>query len=230
MAIKTLINLVSAVSSLKNEFLKKFCKVKYMSRQYNNFVKKLSNVHITVLTPEDEFISLKKTEKYPSLKMQCNNNHQFSMVITSIGNKLKKCVDSDTKFCANCGEKPVLVEKVKAAEICKTLGFEFVNFERRTVTYKCTCGNVSSTHINNLCRENRRATCPNCQYSDQRIAVSTVAKTFSDAGCELLSDYTGRNTPVKYRCSCGNISNIRFADFLRGKRCRKCYIERRKNK
>lgn len=57
----------------------------------------------------------------------------------------------------------------------------------------------------------------------------SIKELFSNAGCELLSDYINRRTKVKYRCNCGNVAEIRIDSFQSGTRCRGCLSQRIKN-
>jgi hypothetical protein len=54
----------------------------------------------------------------------------------------------------------------------------------------------------------------------------SIRKLFTDVGCELLSEYVNRRTKVKYRCSCGNVAEIRIDSFQAGTRCRGCLSQR----
>lgn len=57
----------------------------------------------------------------------------------------------------------------------------------------------------------------------QRLSYYDVAKTFSDAGCTLLSgDYINARQLLDYRCNCGNLSKITYDSFKRGRRCKEC--------
>jgi very-short-patch-repair endonuclease len=50
---------------------------------------------------------------------------------------------------------------------------------------------------------------------------------FIKENCELLEkEYINNNTLMKYKCSCGNISTIRWRLFQSGKRCKECKVER----
>jgi len=49
-----------------------------------------------------------------------------------------------------------------------------------------------------------------------------VAKHFREHGCELLGEYTGALNKMKYRCSCGQTSEITWNNFTKGKRCGYC--------
>jgi hypothetical protein len=53
-----------------------------------------------------------------------------------------------------------------------------------------------------------------------RKTLNEVKQYFIEKGCELLEDkYINAHCKMKYRCSCGNISNINFNNFKSGKRC-----------
>lgn len=52
-----------------------------------------------------------------------------------------------------------------------------------------------------------------------KLTQEHVANYFMEQGCELLSNYEDSITKVKYRCICGNVSEIRFKDFKNGRRC-----------
>ena len=52
-----------------------------------------------------------------------------------------------------------------------------------------------------------------------------VRKYFKERGCELLEiEYKDNSTPMNYKCSCGNMSKIRFHDFKNGQRCMQCRV------
>ena len=57
----------------------------------------------------------------------------------------------------------------------------------------------------------------------RRFTVEFIQNYFKEQKCELLSaEYKNVHTKMKYRCKCGNISEIRFKDFKNGVRCMKC--------
>ena len=57
----------------------------------------------------------------------------------------------------------------------------------------------------------------------KRFKIEEVKEIFKNGGCELLeTKYSNARTPVKYRCSCGDISKICLDSFKRGNRCKKC--------
>jgi hypothetical protein len=107
---------------------------------------------------------------------------------------------------------------------CEELGFDFIHYmsRERVVRYRCVCGNENDTSAPNLLRKGRKAQCLKCQNIPFRNDLEDVKRDFKEHGCELLSEYTSRHKPVKYRCVCGGIAEIRYADFKRGKRCQNC--------
>lgn len=55
-----------------------------------------------------------------------------------------------------------------------------------------------------------------------KLTHEEVAECFTQHGCELLSEYKNARTKVKYRCGCGEVSEIVFYSFKAGNRCRSC--------
>lgn len=50
-----------------------------------------------------------------------------------------------------------------------------------------------------------------------------VENYFTEHGCKLLEEkYIGTKIPMKYKCKCGNLSNICFNSFKNGHRCIDC--------
>lgn len=59
--------------------------------------------------------------------------------------------------------------------------------------------------------------------SSQRLSYEFVKNYFRQCDCELLElKYQNARTPMRYRCSCGTESKIRYDSFKRGNRCRNC--------
>lgn len=53
---------------------------------------------------------------------------------------------------------------------------------------------------------------------------------FAEQGCELLGEYKGCQTKMKYRCKCGVIAEIDWNHFTGGRRCGLCHSTGRKKK
>lgn len=61
----------------------------------------------------------------------------------------------------------------------------------------------------------------------RRISYEDVKLEFEKNGCVLLSHtYVNNSDKLKYVCICGNESEIRYADFRRGRRCVVCGINK----
>lgn len=58
--------------------------------------------------------------------------------------------------------------------------------------------------------------------SKLKRTTEEVKEYFKKQGCELLGEYQGCQTKMKYRCHCGNISDICWNHFSHGKRCGMC--------
>jgi len=57
----------------------------------------------------------------------------------------------------------------------------------------------------------------------RKLTYKYVRDYFKEQGCELLEkEYINNSTKMRYKCSCGNISEIIFNNFKAGKRCFKC--------
>lgn len=102
-------------------------------------------------------------------------------------------------------------------EGCLLLEIEFINSKHK-MRYICSCGNESLICWNNFQQGYR---CANCG-GNKKLSQEYVNQTFLDAGCECLDIYKNMDTPLKYKCVCGNISKITFGNFKKGVRCLNC--------
>ena len=84
--------------------------------------------------------------------------------------------------------------------------------------YQCNCGKISNISLANFKKGSRCFDCGKERANQKkRHSYEYVVRAFSDAGCELLeSEYKNNYTPMAYRCSCGNISKIRFFAMKKG--------------
>lgn len=131
--------------------------------------------------------------------------------------------------CFSCSGKKKKTKK-QIVDTLKKEGYQFLSDEYKdafsTFIVKCPEGHEFETFWNNW-QQGRR--CPTCKpkiigdklRSDQK----EVYEYFVKEGCELLSEYKTNHKPVRYRCKCGNISKIAFANFKLGHRCQRCRSE-----
>lgn len=94
---------------------------------------------------------------------------------------------------------------------------------REKLRFVCSCGKTYSKSLNGFLRGPRCITCGRIIASNKKTYTQEeVSDVFSHNGCELLEVYVSVRIPVKYKCSCGEISKISFDNFKRGRRCKKC--------
>lgn len=113
---------------------------------------------------------------------------------------------------------------------CKLLG-DYKNSKSK-MKCQCRCGEIFVKTFGNfqkspICQKCAIATVKNRkQYTAQkRYVYDEVSQYFKEHGCELLDNcYSNTITPLRYRCSCGKIATITFANFRRGSRCAECRL------
>jgi hypothetical protein len=118
--------------------------------------------------------------------------------------------------------KRLKVEDIK--KIVEEKGYKFINCDfvksKHLVEYVCKCGNYKKNQIQTIRKSNG---CSNCLRSKFSFDYDYVKSFFAEKGCELLSTtYINARTKLKYRCNCGNESEIVFDSFRKGNRCKKC--------
>ena len=106
---------------------------------------------------------------------------------------------------------------------CELLDEEYIN-SRAKMRYKCSCGDISTTRFKDFKRGSKCKKCGIEKSSEgNKLLYKDVKQYFKDHGCKLLEkEYIDNRTKMKYICSCGNISTIKFSEFKEGHRCRKC--------
>jgi hypothetical protein len=91
----------------------------------------------------------------------------------------------------------------------------------KKLEYKCgKCGDICSIIFHNYHRGHGCAKCG----GKKKLTLEFVEKVFQKRGDTLLSEeYKNARTNLKYQCrNCGDICNIRFDDYQRGKGCANC--------
>lgn len=114
---------------------------------------------------------------------------------------------------------------------CELLEKEYVNVKTK-MRYICNCGNISYISFNSFQQGQR---CKECGYKKSaekfKFTFEFVDRCFEDNGCKLLeTEYVNCMTKMRYRCSCGNESEICFSNFQQGQRCMECGVEKRAKK
>ncbi|WBF68503.1 HNH endonuclease [Desulfovibrio subterraneus] len=134
--------------------------------------------------------------------------------------------------CMGCGsmkrgaKKRVSEVEVRALLACAGNELIEISYEKKyaKIKYMCKCGSVKTTALSNV---RNGCNCIKCgskkRGSKRKHTFDDVYQYFLNKKCQLLeTEYHNNRTPMKYMCSCGNISHIRFSDFKRGMRCLQC--------
>lgn len=109
---------------------------------------------------------------------------------------------------------------------CQLLEETYVD-TRTPMLYQCSCGKVS---IIRLFAFKKGSRCRRCNQKKHTKTYEEVKSYFASKGCVLLSEtYINNKTPMKYRCSCGNESEISLGNLRNGRRCKKCRVQRMNN-
>jgi hypothetical protein len=129
--------------------------------------------------------------------------------------------------CIKCGgrEKHTFdyVKKYFKEQGCKLLEKKYKD-NKTLIKYICKCGDIHDTNFNNFKRGKR---CKKCAGLE-KYTFDYVRKYFKDGKCELLEKtYKNIDSPLKYKCECGNKGTITFYHFKNGQRCKQCSIKRR---
>lgn len=95
------------------------------------------------------------------------------------------------------------------------------------LNFKCSCGNISYTTVDNVRRGRKCAKCGfKRQVEKQKLDSSVVQKYVADHGCEVTTPYINFHSKMGFKCSCGNLFSTSFSHFKRGIRCSECAIKR----
>ncbi|RDJ35470.1 MAG: hypothetical protein DWQ19_11685 [Crenarchaeota archaeon] len=121
------------------------------------------------------------------------------------------------------------VRKYFAKQGCELLS-EYTGAKNK-LTYKCTCGNISTTIWSNFIKGHRCGLCKKSGPKKKR-SVEEVKQIFKERGCEFLDkEFVNSNYKHNYKCKCGYLGKITFAGFFRqNQNCFNCGIEKNNKK
>jgi hypothetical protein len=107
---------------------------------------------------------------------------------------------------------------------CMLLEDTYIN-NHTLMRYVCSCGNdMCRINFNSFKNGHRCNKCGRKKTTEnKKLPYEKVKEFFEYHGCILLDDnYVNSDTPLRYLCSCGNISKISYSNFKNGQRCMKC--------
>jgi hypothetical protein len=118
------------------------------------------------------------------------------------------------------------VRKIFEENTCHLISADYTRNTDR-LEYVASCGHKNTIQFCNFQKGQGRL-CKACLFKEKaKEKFVEVKKYFQDHGCELLAEeYVNNRHPLRYRCECGEISQIAFGDFKNGKRCSGCKSKR----
>ena len=168
-----------------------------------------------LLTKESDYKNGKQKIK---IKCSCGNifYKPFNDFKRRNGHRCKICSGHKDKFTYE-----YIKEKIDSTG-CKLLTDknEYKNTEQ-LLKIQCSCGNIFYKKWGNF-KSSKHKNCPECTWESRR--KDGVKEYIESKGCELLSTYRNLGSPLKIRCSCGEIFYKSYGEFYHAghDKCPKC--------
>lgn len=160
------------------------------------------------------------------LKYLCHCSHENTLSFDKFKKQKNGC-----RYCTKIGGyKLEDVYNYFKEHDCELLETTYSGVKKK-MKYKCSCGNISEISFDNFKSGKRCNKCGLDKLSEQfKTDIKHVIDYFIKNNCvPMFDEYKNDRQKLKYKCSCGNISSITFADFKSGRRCNKCSTQRRLN-
>ena len=158
---------------------------------------------------------------------ECHNEYSCSFY-SFVKTKNKKC-----RKCVGKSLRPYKYSIQKIREMadnngCELLSEEYVDVYSK-LKFKCSCGNLFETNVNEFVNSNKTR-CNLCgiksSANSKFLSVEYIRnKVLEISDCELLStEYVSAHKKLKFRCWCGEEFERSWANFTNPnkRRCRKC--------
>lgn len=118
---------------------------------------------------------------------------------------------------------------------CTLLSTEYKN-SYTPLKFRCNiCGQEFNREFQMITRKDKKTSFFGCQHCFEEIFTSgklrikytkeKAEEILSQEGYSIVGEYKDANTKVKCQCDKGHICNIKIYDFMRGIRCKQCYID-----
>ena len=127
-----------------------------------------------------------------------------------------------------CRRKGKITSTEKIKNEVESYGYKFISEElvngHHVVTCVCKCNNIRTSQLKNI---KKSEGCKKCLIERFSFDYNYVCDFFKEKGCILLEkEYINARKKLKYRCVCGNNSEIVFESFKKGNRCKECGIKK----
>jgi len=165
-----------------------------------------------------ELLSREYKNAQSKLKYRCKCGNVSDILLHSFkkGQRCQRCADKQLS-------RRYTIEYIKKFfedNSCVLLS-EAYKDNRANLDYVCSCGEISKITFYNFKQGGR---CKKCGGTG-KLTFKYVQQYFDHHNCKLLEkEYINAHVKMKYKCCCGDISQINFNHFKQGKRCKKCGI------
>lgn len=179
---------------------------------------------------ECKLLSIEYTGAHDKLKLQCNCGDIFYRTFDSFKQSRHTLCPSCTRKIITDGQRLNYEDVKNYIENfnCKLISETYINNET-PLKIRCICGEIFERSLD-VFKRNNSCLCEKCSNlasaNKRRNGYEYIHDFIKQTGCELLTEYKETITIddiVKIKCHCGNIFNIRFADFRR-KKIKQCNV------
>jgi len=128
------------------------------------------------------------------------------------------------KFCAgNVKYSYKAIQQIFSAGGCKLLSKKYEN-NLRSLEYRCSCGNVAFTRINDFKEGVRCDKCKRKKLSlKNKKSDEEIAKFCKEKKCKFIKSWIeNKRTRIKYVCKCGKEHEAYWTNFRRFPNCKSC--------
>lgn len=99
---------------------------------------------------------------------------------------------------------------------------KYINVDTK---YKYRCPYCKNIAYMTFYKFNLKQRCSNCK-KNKKYTQTEVEKIFRDKECEMIGEYVNFNTPIEFKCKCGEIDRMSLDKFRNGLGvCKKCRAE-----
>lgn len=109
---------------------------------------------------------------------------------------------------------------------CELLDTVYVNTTTK-MKYKCVCGNIAYKNLSNMKQGQHCYECGRKKGGNRKYDIEKVKGIFRKSGCVLKEEvYINPKVKMSYECVCGRGAEINLDNFLSGKRCQGCRVDK----
>lgn len=172
-----------------------------------------------------QYLSGKYENCYSKLNLICSCGKHFLVSWDSFKQGRQRCLDCGR---ASSSRQQMVSESVFNATYenkgCEPqISYNEYTNNTQKIPYICKCG---SERISSYANFRLSKKCQQCVANERKHTTEYVTALFEESGCTLMSEYQNARDPIEYICECGNLSTTRLYNFLSGKRCKICGINK----